>query len=263
MIDLSDVLSAQARIAALVEHTPAVSSGELNAMAGARVTLKLENLQGAGSFKLRGALSAMTALPPERLRRGVAATANGNHALAVAHAARLLDTTALVVLPEGSGGGGARALGARVVCCKDEIADRTVIPAKGSALAMAGAGTVAVELIRDVGPVDVLVLPVGGGTLAAGCAAAAAALAPGVRVVGVLLRRGTPKPPALHAAVTVDDAETAAAMRLLHDALGVTVEPNGACAVAALCAGRVPVRPSDRVGVVVSGGNVLQPLPVG
>src|SRR5205823_3123141 len=100
----------------------------------------------------------------------------------------------------------------RVVCCREGRAAavrlaraerRTVIPAAGSALAMAGAGTVAVELIRDVGPVDVLVLPVGGGTLAAGCATAAAALAPGVRVVGVLLRRGTPAPRALHDAVTV------------------------------------------------------------
>jgi threonine dehydratase len=261
VITLPDIHRAQARIAPFAEATPAISCGELNTATGARVMLKLENLQGSGSVKLRGALSAMTALAPEVLRRGVITAASGNHALAVAHAARLLDTSAVVVMRPDAPAHvveGVRALGARVAHTGGHEG-RTAVPA-GGASARAGAGTVAVELARDVGPLDVIVVPVGTGTLAAGCAAAApdarlvtvAPAGPG-SVAGGLVGPGTRRRPGT---ITVEDGEIVAAMRLLYNRVGVRVEPAGACAVAALYAGRVPLSPGDRVGVVVSGGNV-------
>ena len=266
MIEPPDILRARVRIAPFAEATPAVSCGEINAIVGARVSLKLENLQAGGSVKLRGALSALTRLGPDLRRRGVVTTAGGNHALAVAQAARLLDTSALAVLPHDAppdlvaavGGLGAR------VAFRDGPAigadGRVPLPAAGSPTVVAGLGTVAAELVRDVGRLDVLAVPVGTGALAAGCAAAV----PGTRVIGAtpegpasvaggLVGRGTRR---RTGTVTVSDAEIVAAMRLLRDAVGVTVEPAGACALAALCTGRVPVRPTDRVGVVISGGNV-------
>jgi len=307
VLDLPDILSAYDRLGPFVAHTAPVSSAEIDAAVGGHVILKLECLQRAGSFKVRGALSAMTALPTDALRRGVVAPSSGNHALAVALAAHLLDTSALVVLPHDGPPvkrDAASRLGARIrlynrfvesrdalvaALARDE--GRAPIPSSNSALVMAGAGTVALELLRDAGRIDLLVVPVGGGGLAAGCAVAAAALSPSTRVVGVepaggddtrrslrAGRRTRVAPPLtiadglrhqipeeltfrinrrlLSEVVTVSDAEIVAAMRLLHNTLGVPVEPSGACALAALYGNRVRRRPTDRVGVVVSGGNI-------
>jgi threonine dehydratase len=237
----------------------------------------------------------------------VVAGSSGNHGHGVALAASLLGTTAVAVLPSDAPAAKhavVRRLGATVVSYdrftddRDVIVDRiaseerrTAIPSADSATVMAGAGTIALELVRQCGDLDVLVVPVGGGGLAAGCAAAAVQLCRSVQVVGVEPRSGDDtlrslaagrrvliEPPTtiadglchrtpaglafrlnqrlLDRVVLVSDTEIVDAMRFLFEVEGMLIEPSGACALAAVLAGRVPLPPRARVGVVVSGGNI-------
>jgi threo-3-hydroxy-L-aspartate ammonia-lyase len=284
-----------------------ISSRTLDDLVGARVLLKAEGLQRAGAFKFRGAYNAVSSLDATALARGVCAASSGNHAQSLALAARLCETRAVILMPAdapaskraATEGHGAEVLTfdryrddrERLVAQLAEQQNLTVIHPYDEPLVMAGAGTTALELLEQVGELDLLLVPVGGGGLIAGCATALKALAPGGRVIGVepqasddvarSMASGHPErvevsqtiadgqqlatPGRLtwpiirdlvDAVVTVSDAEIVTAMRLLFERLKVVAEPSGACALGALLAGRVSVSAGQRVGVVLSGANI-------
>jgi threonine dehydratase len=301
-IDVADVRAAAARIDGLAHRTPLLTSRALDDRAGAEVLLKAEHLQRAGAFKFRGAANALAALRPD----GVCTASSGNHAQALALAARERGVPATILMPAdappakraATEGYGAEVLtfdryaDDREALVRALAAERalTLVHPYDEPLVMAGAGTTGLEIAEDAGPLDAVLVPCGGGGLLSGVATAIKALRPGTRIVGVepqasddtarSLRAGarvrvavrptiadgqqlpTPgeRPWAVIRAlvddvVTVSDAEIVAAMRFLFERVKAVVEPSGASALAALLAGRTgPV--GDRVGVVLSGGNV-------
>ncbi|MEU8932320.1 threo-3-hydroxy-L-aspartate ammonia-lyase [Streptomyces sp. NPDC048409] len=305
-VTLQDVRDAAARIRGVAHRTPVLRSRTLDERVGAEVFLKCENLQRIGAFKFRGAYNAVSRLPAEQLAKGVAAYSSGNHAQAVALAARELGTTAVIVMPEDTPRAKLEATagyGAEIVTYDRYTGDRVAI---GEALAaerglalvppyehphvIAGQGTAALELIEEVGELDALVVPVGGGGLIAGSATAAKGLLPGIRVVGVEPEAGDDTKRSLEAGhrvsvpvprtiadgqaadipgeltfsvnrrlvddiSLVSDDQIRDAMRFAFERLKTVVEPSGASGLAALLAGRVAPLPR-RIGVVLSGGNV-------
>ncbi|MFF9241237.1 threo-3-hydroxy-L-aspartate ammonia-lyase [Streptomyces sp. NPDC014776] len=200
-ITLDDVRDAAERLRGVAHRTPVLRSRTLDERVGAEVFLKCENFQRVGAFKFRGAYNAASRLTPEQLRRGIAAYSSGNHAQAVALAARELGTTAVIVMPEdappskraATEGYGAeivtydRYTGDRAAIAEKLAAERglTVVPPYEHPHVMAGQGTAALELLEEAGELDALVVPVGGGGLMAGSATAATALRPGIRMIGV------------------------------------------------------------------------------
>lgn len=305
VISLDDVRAAASRLEGVANRTPVFTSRTLDERTSSSVHMKAECFQRGGAFKFRGAYNKIASLPEDARRRGVLAYSSGNHAQAVAIAARLLGTTATIVMPEDAPPAkldATRGYGAEVVSYDRWTEDREEIGRRLAAergvelvrpyddpLVMAGQGTTALELLEDVPDLDVLVVPVGGGGLIAGCATAAKALRPSVRVVGVEPEAGddtrrslasaervhieVPKTIAdgLQAAepgeltfevnrmlidevVTVADDEILDAMAFLFDRLKLVTEPSGAVGIAAILAGRIAQR--GRVGVVISGGNV-------
>ncbi|MFH8798554.1 pyridoxal-phosphate dependent enzyme [Streptomyces sp. NPDC017936] len=196
-----DVRDAAARLRGVAHRTPVLRSRTLDALAGAETLLKCENFQRVGAFKFRGAYNAASRLPPERLARGVAAYSSGNHAQAVALAARELGTTAVIVMPQDaprSKREAAEAYGAEIVTYDRYTGDRvaiaealaaerglTLVPPYEHPHVMAGQGTAALELLEDAGELDALLVPVGGGGLIAGSATVAKGVRPGIRIVGV------------------------------------------------------------------------------
>ncbi|UOZ07057.1 pyridoxal-phosphate dependent enzyme [Amycolatopsis sp. WQ 127309] len=200
-VTLDDIRDAAARLAGVAHRTPVVRSRTLDDLVGAEVLIKCENLQRIGAFKFRGAYNAVSRLTPEQLAKGVAAYSSGNHAQAVALAARELGSSAVILVPEDtpkSKVDATRGYGAEIVTYDRYTGDRVAI---GQALAaerglalippyehphvIAGQGTAALELLEEAGSLDTLVVPVGGGGLIAGSSTAAKALRPGIRVVGV------------------------------------------------------------------------------
>jgi len=200
-VTLDDVREAAARIEGVAHRTPVLRSRTLDRVAGAEVFLKCENFQRVGAFKFRGAYNALSRLAPDQLAKGVAAYSSGNHAQAVALAARELGTSAVILMPEDTPQAKRDATagyGAEIVTYDRYTGDREAIGAalaadRGLALippyehphVMAGQGTTALELLEQTGGLDALVAPVGGGGLIAGCATAAKGLNSAVRVVGV------------------------------------------------------------------------------
>ncbi|MBZ6105658.1 pyridoxal-phosphate dependent enzyme [Streptomyces olivaceus] len=200
-LTLDDVRAAAARIEGVAHRTPVLRSRTLDALAGAEVHLKCENQQRVGAFKFRGAYHAASRLTPDRLARGIAAYSSGNHAQAVALAARELGSTAVIVMPEDAPPAkraAAAGYGAEIVTYDRYREDRAAIAEalaaeRGLALippydhphVVAGQGTAALELVEETGPLDALIAPVGGGGLIAGCATAVKGLHPATRVVGV------------------------------------------------------------------------------
>ncbi|GGY06302.1 pyridoxal-phosphate dependent enzyme [Streptomyces djakartensis] len=200
-VTLDDVRDAAERLKGIAHHTPVLRSRTLDELVGAEVHLKCENFQRAGAFKFRGAYNAASRLTPGQLSRGIASYSSGNHAQAVALAARELGTTAVIVMPEdappskraATAGYGAeivgydRYTGDRVAIAEALAAERglTVIPPYEHPHVMAGQGTAALELLEEAGELDAILTPVGGGGLMAGSATAAKGLHPGIRMIGV------------------------------------------------------------------------------
>jgi threonine dehydratase len=306
VIDLDDVRRAAARIEGVAHRTPLVTSRTLDERTGATVALKPENLQRIGAFKFRGAYNTVASLDPAARARGVVTASSGNHAQALALSAALHDAPATILMPEDAPASKAAATegyGARIIRFDRYSADREALMAEHAERdgleivhpydderIMAGQGTAALELIEDGGPLDVLLVPVGGGGLAAGCATAATGLLPDIRVIGVEPEVGDDTQRSLaagervrvpvartiadgqqidipgertfpvirervHAVVTVSDAEIVAAMRFAFERLKLVLEPSGASALAALLHGKAEVA-GARTGVVLSGGNV-------
>lgn len=307
MLSLEDVRAAAERLEGVAHRTPIITSRTLDGLTGAHVLLKAEALQRAGAFKFRGAYNKIASLMTPERSGGVVAFSSGNHAQAVALAASLLGVPATIVMPEDAPAlklAATRGYGAEVVTYDRYREDREQIARelgrkRGLALVapfddplvIAGQGTAALELVQDAGAVDVLLAPVSGGGLIAGCAIAVEALCPDARVIGVepeagddyrrslaAGRRIAIEVPAtiadalqvtmpgeltfeinrrlLEGIVTVSDTELVAAIRFAFERLKLVVEPGGAAGLAALLAGRVELRGAQRVGVILSGGNL-------
>lgn len=281
-------------------------SRTLDALAGGSVAVKAECYQRTGSFKFRGAYARIASTTADERRRGFIVSSSGNHGQAVALAATLVRSHATVVMPADAPSAKKEAVaryGGTIVTCDRYRDDRAAIalalasergllfvPAFDDPLVIAGQGTTALELLEDVGELDMLIVPVGGGGLMAGCAVAARALVPRIDLVGVEPEVGDDTRRSLAAGrrvrirvlqtvadglqlaepgeltfeinhrllsdvVTVDDAEIVAAMVFLFEHMKVVAEPSGAAALAAVLAGKVATK-GRRIGVVVSGGNV-------
>jgi threonine dehydratase len=304
-IGLEDVRAAAARLAGVATRTPVVTSRTFNARVGASVFFKCENLQRGGAFKFRGAYNRLSALSADERSRGVVAFSSGNHAQGVALAARELGIAATIVMPNDAPPiklAATREYGAEIVLYDRVREDReaiaqllaserglTVVPPFDHPLIMAGQGTAALELIEEVGQLDWLVMPVGGGGLLSGCTIAATSLLPAINVVGVetetsddwvqSLAAGHPvhidppetiadgirtqQPGALTFPIvqalarevkTVTDDEVKDAMRFMLVRMKLLVEPTGAVPVALLLAKKLQTG-GQRVGVILSGGN--------
>jgi len=200
MVSYADVAAAHERIKGAARRTPVLTSSTADALAGAPLFFKCENLQRMGAFKFRGAYNALSQLESEERRRGVLAFSSGNHAQAVALAGKLLGIKTLIVMPENAPRvklEATRGYGAEVVTYRRDEDRETVaarvaeergmvtIPPYNHPHIVAGQGTAAKELIEDAGRLDMLVVPCGGGGLLSGCAIAARELAPQCHVVGV------------------------------------------------------------------------------
>ena len=309
--DFAAIEAAAARIAPHARRTPVLRSRTLDALTGAELFFKCENLQRSGAFKFRGACNAVWSLEDAEAPRGVVTHSSGNHGAALALAARTRGIPAHVVVPGGavrSKLAAIEAYGATLHHCEPTLAAReamaeavradtgaTFVHPYTDVRVIAGQGTAALELLREVGPLDALVTPIGGGGLLGGSAIAAHALAPQLAMYGAepagaadafeSLRSGE-RVTALvpdticdglrgllgainlrllqaHAVtvITQDDAATIAAMRLLWQRLKLVVEPSSAIVLAAVLAERERFA-GRRVGLVLSGGNVdLDALP--
>ncbi|GAB0115288.1 threonine ammonia-lyase [Acidisoma sp. C75] len=200
-LTLADIEAAAGRIAGRVLRTPAVPSDSLSRATGAEIVLKLDNLQATGAFKERGAANRLALLSAEEAARGVIAMSAGNHAQAVARHAHLLGIQATIVMPKFTPTTKVTrtaAWGAQVVLHGESLAEAAShahdLAARGGLTfihpyddpgIIAGQGTLALELLQDFPDLDMMVLPIGGGGLAAGCATAARALRPGIELLGV------------------------------------------------------------------------------
>jgi threonine dehydratase len=301
LITPADLEEAAAALRGIAVRTPLLPAPAL----GDGVWLKPEMLQRGGAFKLRGAYNFMRKLPPEARARGVVAPSSGNHAQAVALAARLLGVPAIVVMPTtvtAPKRAGAERLGARIELAGTTTAHRmdraieimrdegvTLVPPYDHPDIIAGQGTVGLEILQDLPDVATVLVPVGGGGLSAGVAAAIKLHNPQVRLVGVE-PAGAPKLSHARAAgrpvrlertesiadgllavevghltfahhqrfvddvVLVDDDATRRAMRVLLDRAKLVAEPSGAITAAALL--EQPTRFSGPAVAVLSGGNI-------
>ena len=310
-----DVLAAAARLAGVVHRTPVVTCATLDRLAGRRLFFKCEHLQRVGAFKFRGASNALALLAADELARGVVTHSSGNHAQALALAAATAGCAAHIVMPRGAPANKRAAVigyGAVVYDCEPTLAAREATAASVQARTgatfvhpyddprvIAGQGTAALELLEQAGPLDLVVVPVGGGGLASGTCLALAGRSPGTRVLGAEPAgaddaarslaagvRQAPGPPHtiadglltglgeltwpilrdhLAAIVTVSDAQIVQAMELLWTRAKLLVEPSSATVLAALLAAPAELlQGAERVGLVLSGGNVdLGRLPFG
>lgn len=301
-----DVRQAADRLAGVAHRTPVLTSRAADRLAGAHLYFKCENFQRGGAFKFRGAYNAVALLDQAEKRAGVVTFSSGNHGQALALAARLQSVAATVVLPNDAPAiktAAVREYGGELVVYdrerenREDIARRlaaerglALIPPFDHPHIIAGQGTAAKELLEDTGPLDLLVVGLGGGGLLAGSVLSARHLSPDCRVIGVepengndgqqSLRAGCivsiPVPATIadgartthigehtfavirryvHEIVTVGDPDLIAAMRFLFERMKIVVEPTGALAAAAVLQGRIALE-GKRVGVLLSGGNV-------
>jgi threonine dehydratase len=306
-VTLDDVRAAARRLGSRIHRTPVIESQSFDDSTGHQVFFKCENLQRTGAFKIRGALNKLAGLTPAERALGVVTFSSGNHAQGVALAARMVGTTAVVCMPKDAPAlklEATRNYGAEVIFYDRLIDDREqlvrevvartgriVVPPFDDPAIMAGQGTAALELLEDVPSLDVLLAPIGGGGLMAGCSTVARSLFPGMQVFGVEpetandtslslaqgervsiappttiadgLRAVTPGAltfPVLRANLSdvllVSEAEIRAAVRYLAVRAHVVVEPSAAVAAAAALSHRLPIARGARVGVILSGGNI-------
>jgi threonine dehydratase len=305
MVAYDDIAAAHERIKPHARRTPVLTSSTVDSMTGAKVFFKCENLQRMGAFKFRGAYNALSQLSPEQRKRGVLAFSSGNHAQAVALSGKLLGIPTTIVMPEDAPKvklDATRGYGGEVVTYgkgenREALAKRlsdernlTLIPPFDHPHIVAGQGTAAKELIEDAGPLDLLLVPCGGGGLISGCAIAARHLSPQCRVIGVepaagddatrsfrekrLVTIKTPDTIAdgarttslgeitfplvmryVNDMLTVTDDELLRAMFWLWERMKIVVEPTGALAACAVLQKKLDLE-KQRVGVVLSGGNV-------
>jgi threonine dehydratase len=301
-----DVRAAAVRIDRVAHRTPVLTSTFVDQQLGARVFFKAENFQRMGAFKFRGAYNALAQFTSEQRQRGVLTFSSGNHAQAIALAARELGIPATIIMPEdapASKMAATRGYGGTVVtydrytqdreAIGRELADEhgfTIIPPYDHADVIAGQGTAALELIEEVGPVDALFVPLGGGGLLSGSALSVHALSPGAKLYGVepeagndgqqsfrsgsIVRIEVPRTIADGAQtqalgkltfaivqrdvddiLTATDDELEDAQRMFAGRMKIVVEPTGALGFAGAQAKSAELQ-GKRIGIVISGGNV-------
>lgn len=311
--DIDAVQAAATRIAGQVHRTPVVTCATLDRLSGRRLFFKCENLQRAGAFKFRGASNAVLSLSPPQAARGVATHSSGNHAQALALAARRRGIQAHIVMPRDSAAVKLAAVeeyGARIVLCEPTLAARestaqAVVQETGATLVhpyddpavIAGQGTAALELLAQAGPLDGIVVPIGGGGLLSGMSIAVRAFSPATRLfaaeplgaddgarsfaAGRRLPQTAPATIAdglrtglgeltwpilrdhVERVITVGEEEIVAAMRLAWERAKLLIEPSAAVALAAVLCDEFRRLPGlERVGIVLTGGNAdLDALP--
>jgi len=300
---IEDVRAAARRIAPHVHRTPVATSATLDRELGARIFFKCENLQKVGAFKARGAVNAVLSLDDREAARGVITHSSGNHAQALAYAAGLCGAPCTIVMPDSASSikvEAVRAYGARIVFCKraerESVCERLrreqdsilIHPFEHPPL-IAGQGTAALELLEQVGPLDAVVAPVGGGGLLAGTAVASRSLCPRAAVLGAepaaaddaarslatgILEPAVADPQTLAdglltglgrinfdilrecgvRVVTVDEEEIVRAGRFVLERMKLVVEPSAATVLAAVRREAGELR-GRRVGAILSGGN--------
>lgn len=310
MIGIDDIRQAADRLIPWVNRTPVLTSRTLDELTNASVFVKCENFQRIGAFKFRGAINALLTLDDEAKGRGVVTHSSGNHAQALALAGKLLGVPVCIVMPRTAPAvkrAATEGYGARIVTCEPTLADREatvgrLIDEHGFHLVhpfddwsvIAGQGTAAWELLDEVGPLDVVVAPVGGGGLLAGTAVAVKGRSPATEVVGAepsnaddahrsllsgrIEPSNDPKTIAdglrtslgersfsvirshVDKIATASEHEILNAMRFLFERMKIVVEPSGCLPLATLRNGTVATR-NRRIGIILSGGNVdLGPL---
>lgn len=199
-ITLAEVRAAHARIAPRIHRTPVLTSASLDKISGAQLFFKCENLQKTGSFKIRGATNAVFSLTDEQARHGVAAPSSGNHAAALAQAARWRGIPAYIVMPSNSSPvkkDAVRSYGGQITECEPNIGAREAAAAQliqrtgahlvhpyNDARVIAGQGTAAIELLEEIPDLDIIMTPASGGGLLGGTAIAAKGLRRNIRVIG-------------------------------------------------------------------------------
>ncbi len=305
MVTLADVRAASNRIQGAVLKTPVMTSTTIDKLSGGSVFFKCENFQRAGAFKFRGAFNAISQLTPEERQRGVIAHSSGNHAQALALAASMLGVKATAVMPKNSSQvkvNATRGYGAEVVFCENTVESRasvcdslakqhgyTLIHPYNDPRVIAGAGTAALELIEEVGCLDYVFAPVGGGGFLSGTSIAAKGLSPTIEVIAVepanaddayrSFRAGKILPSVnphtiadglrtqlgdltfaviqknVNDIITVTEEEIVSAMRFLWERMKLVVEPSGAVSLAGLLKQKSRMK-HRRAGVMISGGNI-------
>jgi threonine dehydratase len=301
-----DVVAASERIAGVAHRTPVLTSSTANAELGAEIFFKCENFQRMGAFKFRGGYNSLARFTPEQRKAGVVAFSSGNHAQAIALSAKLLGIPATIVMPHDAPAAkvaATRGYGAQVVIYDRYTEDReqigrdlaakhglTLIPPYDHADVIAGQGTAAKELFEEVGRLDYVFAPLGGGGLLSGTALATRALSPSAKLFGVEPEAGndgqqsfrsgsivhieTPKTIADGAQtqhlgnltfpiikrdvdniLTASDEQLRAEMRFFAERMKMVVEPTGALGLAAARAMKEQLH-GKRVGIIISGGNV-------
>lgn len=302
----ADVEAAASRIAGVAHRTPVQTSRTLNEMIGAQVFFKCENFQRMGAFKFRGAFNALSKFSPEQRKAGVVAFSSGNHAQGIALSAKILDIPATIVMPHDAPAAkvaATKGYGANVVVYDRYTEDReaigrrladenglTLIPPYDHPDILSGQGTAARELFEDVGALDYLFVPLGGGGLLSGSALSTRALAPQCVLYGVepeagndgqqSLRSGeivhieTPKTIAdgaqtqhlghytfgiikrdVNDVLTAPDSDLVSAMKFFAARMKMVVEPTGCLGLAAALNMKDALK-GKRVGVLISGGNI-------
>lgn len=312
-VSIDDIHDAARRIEGRAHRTPVATCASLDRLAGRRLFFKCEHLQKAGAFKFRGASNAVFGLGEREASRGVLTHSSGNHAQALALAAKMRGVPAQIVMPVSASPVKRRAVeeyGGRVIPCEPTLAARettaAAVEAETGALfihpyddprIIAGQGTAALELLAEMGDLDAIIAPVGGGGLLAGTCLAARGSDPGIRLfaaepagaadaarsmaAGRLIPQTAPDTVAdglltslgnltwpvirdhVEQVVTVDDGAIIAAMRLAWERAKLLIEPSAAVALAvALSPDFRALQGLDRVGIILSGGNAaLDDLP--
>ncbi|MFW9845573.1 MAG: pyridoxal-phosphate dependent enzyme [Candidatus Thorarchaeota archaeon] len=305
MVDFSDIESAYERIKDSIIKTSVMTSTTIDSMTGSSVFFKCENFQRVGAFKFRGAFNAISLLTEAEKSRGVITHSSGNHAQALSLAASMQKVRCTVVMPSSSPSvkvEATKGYGAEVVMCEPTLASRestaaelidrhgyTLVHPYDNPSIIAGAGTAAYELIKEVGDLDWVFAPVGGGGLLSGTSIATKGLCPRAKVVAVEPKNADDayrsfKNGKLHPSVnprtiadglltslseltfsiirekvddiiTVTEGEIVNAMRLLWERMKLVVEPSGAVSLAGLLQMSEDIN-DDQIGVILSGGNV-------
>ncbi len=302
---IEQVTAAAQRLRGYAHPTPIMTSRTLDELTGARVFFKCENFQRAGAFKFRGAFNAISLLSEAERARGIVTYSSGNHAQAVALVGRMLGVKSVVVMPDNASRAklaATRGYGAEVVVYDPEETTRdrlaaelqarhgyTMVPPFDHMDIVSGQGTAALEMLQELGSLDTLLVPCGGGGLLSGSAIAAKGLAPRCRVVGIEPEladdatrsfrsrelQSVRNPPTIADGLrthflgkitfplilryvddmrTVPEAAIVEAVKFLLHRMKIVVEPSGAVGLAALLCGAV--QPRDKVGIILSGGNI-------